>query len=367
MAVNVNQRTNKLWVDGAGVMTLLLDRDLQGKPTKGPPQPLEINWQGRMEFNGLTAEFHQAVVARRQQESVHTQTLKVTFDRPVDFSQPKQDAGPGQRPEVEKIVCEGGVLMERRTSDERGALSHEKMQLLDLTVVNSNGAILGNGPGWITRWYRSNGNGDVSLPGLGSLGGPGAKAKSGDPRPGRGASLPADTLNYLRVDFQRGLSGNLRERVMIFSDQVQAVHVPVQNWGETINADRIEQLGERGVALKCDELHLREMSQGERKWFEAMAAGNTLVEGQTFTAKALRMSYSQDKELLTLEGTDRTPADLWRQEKVGAPQSHLQARKIEYWRQTNHIKIDKAQFGEVRDIPPSKSGRPKAPPGVKPQ
>jgi hypothetical protein len=282
----------------------------------------------------------------------------VTFDRAVDFSQPKQDAG--QRPEVEKIVCEGGILLDRRTSDERGALSHEKMQAVDLTIVNSSGAILGNGPGWITRWYRSSGNNEVNVPGLGPRSASGAK-----PKPS--AAVPAETLNYLRVDFQRALRGNLHQQMMIFSDQVQAIHVPVQNWGETINADRLEQLGERGVALKCDELHLRQMSQGERKWFEAMAAGNTLVEGQTFTAKAVRMSYSQDKELLTLEGTDRTPADLWRQESVGAPQSHLQARKIEYWRQTNHIKIDRAQFGEVLDIPAPKGGRPKAPPGAKPQ
>jgi hypothetical protein len=171
----------------------------------------------------------------------------------------------------------------------------------------------------------------------------------------------------LRVDFQQALRGNLHERLMTFRDQVQAVHAPVQKWGETVNPDRLENLGERGVTLTCDELQLREMNQGERKWLEAMAAGNAQIEGQSFTAKAARVSYSQDKDLLVLEGTDRTLADLWRQEQ-GAPQSHLQARKIEYWRQTNHIKINGAQYLDVRDIPDTKPhGRPKAPPGAKPR
>jgi lipopolysaccharide export system protein LptA len=372
-AINLDQGSNKLWIDGPGVMTQIVDGDLNGKKS-GPPQPLHINWQGRMEFDGQRAVFDHAVVAKRQQESLQTQTLEVLLNRRIDMASPKQTDS--QRPDIDQILCRGGLFLERRESDERGPSSHEKMQAVDLTIVRSSGAVLANGPGWITRWYRGSANTELNLPGFGAAAGPAATAKSppgkpAAPRPTGAQAAPDETLNYLRVDFQQALRGNINERVMIFSDQVQTVHVPVKNWGETVNPDRPEQLGERGIVVKCDKLQLTEMqdpgpTQAKAKSFEVDAVSNAMAEGQTFTAKAARMSYSQGKDMLVMEGTGRTPAELWRQQTVGAPPSHLAAQRIEYHRQTNHISIKNAQYLDVTDLPTEKpGGRPKAPPGVK--
>src|SRR5690606_4980094 len=103
---------------------------------------------------------------------------------------------------------------------------------------------------------------------------------------------------------------------------------------------------ERDVMLNTDRLKVNEMDtmRNGRKTMEMEALGNTLVEGQTFTARAERMAYAQAKELLVLEGTAKTDAQLWRQPHVGAAASHAAARKILYWRDTNRVEINDARY-----------------------
>jgi hypothetical protein len=359
-AVNLDQRANKVWMDGQGLMTLIVDRDLQGEKLS-QPAPVEITWQGGMQFDGQRALFDRDVVVRQQQARLQTRTLEAVMSRRIDFAQGKQE---GVRPQLDRVICRGGVFVDRSTSDGRGALAREQLQTADLTIDQVSGAIFGNGPGWLTRVYRRDGELDGPLSG-------GQPAPTTAPKtrgaPAAGGATPFNPppdpdkpLNYLRVDFQQALRGNLHQRVIVFSDQVQAVHAPVRAWDDTVNPDRIELLGPRGAVLKCDELHLNEMRAGGSKWFEASAKGNTNVEGDGFTAQAAQLNYSQDKDLLVLQGTDRAQAELWRQQGIGTPRSHLRARKIEYWRRDNHIKIDKAQYLDVNDIPTDKGrSRPK--------
>jgi lipopolysaccharide export system protein LptA len=100
------------------------------------------------------------------------------------------------------------------------------------------------------------------------------------------------------------------------------------------------------VLLNTDRLKVVEMptQRNGRNTMELEAIGNTLVEGQTFTARADRMAYTQAKELLVLEGTAKTDAQLWRQAHVGAPASHAAARKIMYWKDTNRVEVNDARF-----------------------
>jgi len=383
-AINLNQQTNRVEIDGPGMMTLVTDRDLQGDKLS-QPTPVEITWQGSMQFDGKQAVFDRDALVKQQQATLRTQTLTAVLSQPIDLAHPKQGGGnQADRPQIGRVLCRGGLLLDRQTSDERGPLAHERLQAADLTIDELSGAIFGNGPGWLTRVSRRDGD-PVGQGGGAGLGprpaGPLSPAAKGAARSslpavapagaGAGASpfMPAadpdKPLDYLRVDFQTALRGNLHQRVIAFSDQVQTIHAPVRTWDDTVNPDRIELLGPRGAVLKCDELQLTELrGPGGAKWFEASAKGNANVEGETFTAQAARLDYAQDKDLLILEGTDRTPAELWRQQGVGMPRSHLAARRIEFWRRDNHIKIDKAQYLDVDDIPGNKErSRPK-PSGV---
>jgi hypothetical protein len=82
---------------------------------------------------------------------------------------------------------------------------------------------------------------------------------------------------------------------------------------------------------------------------EMDAVGNTRVDGQrpdgdTFSALAQRLTYSQAKDMLVLVGDGRTDAQLFRQEQPGAPQTKTAAGSIYYWPTTRQVKIGDLKF-----------------------
>src|SRR5690606_34388639 len=113
------------------------------------------------------------------------------------------------------------------------------------------------------------------------------------------------------------------------------------------------------VLLNCDKLIVRQMPavvRGQRGTVELETIGNTLVEGQTFTARAHKLSFAEAKELLILEGNGSTDAQLFRQTKVGGPTSQAAARRIMYGRNTNRVEVDDARFLDIGNLGGAKAG-----------
>ena len=71
--------------------------------------------------------------------------------------------------------------------------------------------------------------------------------------------------------------------------------------------------------LYCDRLTVVEMLNpaGKGRTMGLEAEGNGLVEGQKFTAGAERITYDENKGLLTLQGNGYTDAWLNLQQRVG--------------------------------------------------
>lgn len=332
-AIHLDRGANRVWIDGQGQLTLQVDRDLHGR-TDLQPLPLEVTWQGRMFFDGQTATFERKVVGRRDRQRLNTETLEVGLLERVDFNNPRSS----KRPELERIACREGVYLERQLFGPQGLDAVEQMRAADLSIQHSTGAIVASGPGWLQRVGRARGQSLLTLPGR--------------PQPAAAASAEQQGLEYLHVSFQRGMSGNLHRREMTFADQVQSVYGQVQDWSQLIDPDEPEQLGERGVVVTCDQLTVAEMpGEGNERWLDLLAAGNTLIEGQSFTARGDRLTFSQEHELIILEGTSRAYAELWRQARAGARTSHAAARKIYYWRQSNRIKVEDARFLDLNQLP----------------
>ena len=76
---------------------------------------------------------------------------------------------------------------------------------------------------------------------------------------------------------------------------------------------------------------------GKDRAMELEASGNVVVKGSTFTARAPRMSYTDAKQLLTLEGDGRTGAELFHQKQIGAAFSEVSAHKISYLLSTREV------------------------------
>ena len=103
------------------------------------------------------------------------------------------------------------------------------------------------------------------------------------------------------VDFQQGLRGNINQRVMEFHQRVEAIWGPVPQWGETLEFHAAAGLSPGAVGITSDVLSVgqspvRPGHQGTT--LELSAGGNVLVEGDTFTARSTRLSWSEEKDLL---------------------------------------------------------------------
>jgi hypothetical protein len=376
--INLNAGTNRLWIDGPGKVEILMDRDLQGRPTTAagseeqhasrlvlrpdlqehpaatvgsetqPTFPLVIQWQDRMALDGRTVRFDESVVATANQQQLRTETLEVGFREPIRFSDSKQ----ASRPEIEAMVCRGRVILEAREADASGQTSVERVDVLDLTINRTSGAVRASGPGRVVSVRRQSPQTPPVIP-------------EGRSRSDTGTDGSNNPLVYLDVRFQRELTGNLLHRQMVFHEQVRCTYVPVDSWDARFDDDSPEAIGPHGVTLRCDRLSATQLpvpGSSQHAW-GLEASGNTLAEGQAFTAQATRITYDQAKGLLVLEGDGRSDATLYLQEQPGQRRTSQQSRRILFWPATKRFTLEGFRALEIPNLPGGqKGGGPKAGP-----
>jgi hypothetical protein len=161
-------------------------------------------------------------------------------------------------------------------------------------------------------------------------------------------------LRQLYVRFQDKISGNVHQRRMTFHGEVHTIDTPVDRLDPPVPSSDPSELPPRSLVMTCDALSvaqspvMRRPTPGRpdaqrRSFIELEALGNTLVEGQQYTARAARLTYSEAKDLLVLEGDGRTDAQLFRQQQIGGPTSQAAAQRILYWPGSNRLKVDGAR------------------------
>ena len=364
--VDFDRGRNRITVDGAGRLKVPVAAGMGGfesfgltggmAPAAAPPQAvvggqaaappgsLDVNWQGRMDFDGLTARFVDRVVTTSGGTTVRAGSLDVVFNRPIEFSagQPQ----PAARPDVSRIACGSGVRIESESAAQDGAKSTEQLFVRDLVIDRTTGNVTGTGPGRLssTRFGQPPG---MSLP-------------TGPQNPGAAPPVAApvaaaqpDELTYLGVDFQRGMRGNINRRVMEFHQRVEAIWGPVARWGDTLDPHAPAGLPPRVVTISSDVLGVGQTPPApgqKRSSIEMAAGGNVLVEGESFTARSARLTWSEAKDLLVFEGDGRSDAQLYRQAKVGAATSSASAGKILYWRALNRVDVDDARYLDLDQL-----------------
>ncbi|HTN75309.1 MAG TPA: hypothetical protein VL096_08685 [Pirellulaceae bacterium] len=325
--IHLHRGENRAWVEGPGEMLLPLAKDLSGAKIERPSQ-VAVSWQQSLEFDGQLAQFVGNVQAQTQTKQwARADTLDVTLTQAINFMQAKA----ATQPQVAVVEFDGHFALENPSYDKFGKLaSIEKMEAQSMRIEQQSGDMKAAGPGWVSTVRLGGGDNPLA-------------ARTGAPPPPRNAnSNEPPTFNYLFVEFQLQAVGNIYQRQVEFQRHVRSVYGPVDGWQGKLDVDRIETLGEQGVALSCQRLALREMpgSSANSTTIEMEATGDTLVEGRTFTARAARIGYVDEKQLLVLEGDGRRDAELTRQEKVGGPQSNLKAQKIMYWKFDNRVHFD---------------------------
>jgi lipopolysaccharide export system protein LptA len=342
--VEFDSRDNRMWSDGPGKATLLVTRDLEGRAA-AEPFPLEITWQGGLNFDGRTIVFERNVLVAGTDDTLRCDRLSAKLTTPIQFGQRIDQ----HTAELSEIDCEGQVMIDHLSRDAVGVASHERMQLAGLKINLQTGAVSGVGPGVIrsTRF----GNGFDAL-----AGGQNATA------PARAAPRAAgNKLYFLRVDFHAGLDGLIYNRELTFYERVRTVYGPIDAWEQELDATRPESLPPDAMTLACDKMRINEDPLAARLAasttnpdsrplgpVQLQAVGNVRIDGQApgqgaFSAQAARASYEQAKDVFILEGDGRAPATLWRAGQTGSPPA---ARKIIYDRSTGLPTVDGIQYLE---------------------
>jgi hypothetical protein len=332
--IELRRDKNRLWIDGPGRMTMPLPPEPGDRTSK--PQTLEVTWQKGMDFDGRTVVYSKSVLARSERQILRTEALEVSLQKKIDFINLPDDRDKANRAEIDRLACRGGVYFENHSFDAQGqAESIDTMQAVDLAMSRTTGAIDGHGPGWLTTVRR--GASQSLLDG---------RTPDGQ-KPAEPAKGGEKELTYLKVNFERTIGGNLNRHEVSFADQVRAIYGPIQDWDQKLEGDDPAVLGPKGVILNCDQLIVRQMPsvvRGKRGSAELETLGHTQVEGSTYTAIAHRLTYTEEKDLLVLEGDGRGDAELFRQLRPGAPPTRAAARKIMYWPRTQRVDINDARY-----------------------
>lgn len=353
--INLNRGTNRLWIEGSGWMDVPIDRDMDGRPLP-EPQQVRIDWKRQMNFDGRTACFEENVIAASQTMNLRTESLDVQFDPPIRFAEFTGRTNPS----VEQLLCRCGVLMENRSYNNGMQTSFDRLHVVDLALNLRTGALSAGGPGWLSSVRRAEGESARAVPSL-----PFARNAATDANAARNPLMPAaagrdpvgataeTALWGLQVRFQGTTSGNVRQRSLQFNQQVAAAFAPVHSWTATLPVDQPELLGPDGFVMHCDQLRIDQVASllRDRPSLELTASGNTVVEGNNFTARAARMTYAEAKDLLVFEGDGRNDANLYQQKQAGGERSHVAARKIRYWNKAKKLEIDGARSLELSGLP----------------
>ena len=352
-AIDMEKHTNRLWVDGPGRLTMPMTQDLDGRPI-AQPQNLDITWQKRMDFAGQNAVFLGDVQAKSQHQFLSTDKLEAVLNRIVDFANPTPDARtrPEDKPQLVSVRCYGRAYLESRQFDERGTqTTFDRMEALDLSIDKITGAINGRGPGWVTHVAPGSG------PTTDRPGAPPRDRERARETNRTDANRADKELNYLNVQFQQSITGNLFRREITFGDSTKTVSGPVPNWDAKLDPENPASLGPNGLVMDAKTLTVREMNagaKGTRGWMELEAIGNVLGEGQQFTARGHRITYSEQKDLLILSGDGRSPAEIFYEKIAGAQRIEFKGDSITYSIAMRHAQVSGTQsFGGAM---PAKTG-----------
>ena len=347
-SLRLNRGASRAWIDSPGELELPVDRDLSGKPLANP-QPMAIHWQAGMELDQDRITFRRGVRVRTNGGALQTERLVVQLAAPVLFD----GAARQGRLQIAQLECWEGVTAQFEQRDAAGLTSVEQMQMESFVANQQTGDLRGVGPGWLESTHLASGSNPLS-----SLAG-------GKPSPS------VQRLRFLRVDFRRGVRGNLHRRQVEVFGNVRAVYGPVDSWEQKLEMSIRGTPGPDTVWITSDQLGIAESPLARLNPsqsfgpVELYATGRVTIEGRAgergmFTARAHRATYDQQKTLFVLEGDGRMPATLTHQPYVGAPFSEQSARKLTYIQSTGEVKVEGIVKGEWNQL---NLGRPTNAPG----
>jgi hypothetical protein len=233
--------------------------------------------------------------------------------------------------ELAELSCDAGLTARFSQRDAAGLTSIQTMELRSLSANHQTGAIKGLGPGWIESVHLA--GSQSPLAGFAPVG---ANAAS------------AQQLRFLRVEFQRGVLGDLNNEWVEVVGNTHTVYGPVDSWEQRLAVTLQGRPARESFWIGAERLRvgispLAKIKPGDGLGpIELLARGNVTIEGRagkdgSFTTRSETASYDQQKTVFSLEGE---PATVYIEEYPGAARQPTSARTLRYNATTGELGID---------------------------
>jgi lipopolysaccharide export system protein LptA len=351
--VNIDQRSNRAWVNGIGAMQMLSTTNLDGAKLAQPTE-LTIHWKEAMLFNGKHAEFRGGVQAEQDNGRLLCQEMQAAFDRPVSL---KEGNKGGPQPKVDKLLCDKNVQIEDAVYEGTRLVSYKRLVAPMVDLDNADHVLTAPGPGELRILQK----GDADQPGAKSPGTtpapaagvavkPGAKtdpqAKPAGSKPAgaskKGSSSNADQeMKLTHVRFRERMQANQERRTAVFYGNVEVVNVPTDKPDLKIDVDHPPP---GCMYLSCERLNvLSHPGPQGTSYQELEAIRKVYVQAHEFSGRADVVKYDESKELVIFEGGPGSMANLFRVKVPGTEPERIVAKRIYYWRNTGEVRYEEAQ------------------------
>ena len=376
----VDQSANRIWVEGQGKLWLnpqqhakSLNRGQDNtkiRPTNqldserlGAINQLEVNWAAGMIFDGRKIYFEEDVAMTAKsapdQDGNVTQSrsfsrgLSIALTEEVRIASTKDSAKRlGSDIQIDEVILVDHITAEKRvfqlaSSDntstpfqlagaEPATNRLTTPVVIEHTTFDANGKILERQTviapqatyAATSGMIRASGPGAIQLHRRG-------KSKSLDPSGNGGSSKPSDpdaiTLTHVKFD-DRLIADPTKKQIQIHG-QVRSLTSPVRSFDTIFDPDlETSTWPVEAVKLVCQQVQLAQWNpqSSNKPSNEMVASGNAHIISSKFEATADRVSYSQANDMLVVEGTPRSDANLWFRRNPAARPDHLVAGKILY-------------------------------------
>ena len=369
--IHLDQQANKVWVAGSGIVNIKqsTDDDNGANPMKlassntttpnqlAPPGDIDVEFAGGMVFDGSKIYFERNVMMtsygdptsdERSVTKTLSQALSVALASRVDFSQLSSGKTIGDVKMNEMVLvnriteaqrvfknhagaddprmnsADTPIIFQNETFDRAGQLTQQRRVVVPRATINAaTNTVYASGPGKIFAHQK----GTQGLPSIGGL------DRLGDP-PGQSQpnSSKKNRINYLQVNFDDRLVADLGQKQLNITGNIRTLFSPARNFDFSLDPDTTDRLPAGAIKMKCENMQLNQWfpSGAEKAQNEIIATGNTHVTSPTFEATSDRISYNDGNDQMVVEGTPRSPANLWHRQTPRGQRQHLMANKIIY-------------------------------------
>ena len=356
--IEFNAERNVIHIPGSGSMTVMVANDLLSRPgvldrqqpgqdsRPGPParlapkvlKPVEVSWQEGFHFDGQVASVSGRIRATGEDLSFAANDVKITLDQTIDFAQLNSRE---VQPELRFVSARGEILVGVQSRDDQNQpKSFQRMSAKSFDLDLVSGELRAEGPGRLSLTSAGK-----LIPSLGSPSSP-----SNDRNP--------NELTHVAIAFNKQMKGNIVRREVHLFDNIRAWMGPVESWTAAVDPTQRRVLRKNDVLMACFELFVLESPTAppgrQRKPIELLARGDAYVEGQLYAATGHEIKYAEEKDMLTLEGDARRPAQLFQRsspDERGTTQGKV--RRIRYWPKSNKALLDGFQGFDVSRAPDS--------------